>query len=71
MLHFSEIYPFPSIEGFDYLTVLKNAKICLCIENNATGQFAHLMRAETGYEFRQKSIDLMEDRSPWRVFLEN
>ena len=54
MLHFSELYPFPSIEGFDYLTVMKNAKLCLCIENNATGQFAHLMRAETGYEFTAK-----------------
>ena len=54
MLHFSEIYPFPSIDGFDYLTVMKNSKLCLCIENNATGQFAHLMRAETGYEFKAK-----------------
>lgn len=54
MLHFSEIYPFPSVDGFDYLTVMKNAKLCLCIENNATGQFAHLMRAETGYEFKAK-----------------
>jgi 2-oxoglutarate/2-oxoacid ferredoxin oxidoreductase subunit alpha len=54
MLHFSEIYPFPSIDGFDYLTVMKNAKLCICIENNATGQFAHLMRAETGYEFTSR-----------------
>jgi len=51
MVHFSEIYPFPPVDGFDYLTVMKNAKLCLCIEHNATGQFAHLMRAETGYEF--------------------
>ena len=54
MLHFSEIYPFPSVDGFDYLTVMKNAKLCLCIEHNATGQFAHLMKAETGYEFKAK-----------------
>jgi len=52
MLHFSEIYPFPSTDKFDYMTVLKNAKLSICIENNATGQFARLMRAETGFEFK-------------------
>jgi 2-oxoglutarate ferredoxin oxidoreductase subunit alpha len=54
VLHFSELYPFPSTDVFDYLKILKNAKISICIENNATGQFARLMRAETGYEFRKK-----------------
>ena len=54
MLHFSEIYPYPSIEIFDYLNILNNAKLTICIENNATGQFARLMRAETGYEFKEK-----------------
>jgi len=54
MLHFSELYPFPATEGFDYLTLLRNAKTSVCIENNATGQFARLMRAETGYEFSAK-----------------
>jgi 2-oxoglutarate ferredoxin oxidoreductase subunit alpha len=52
MLHFSEIYPFPSTDEFDYLSIMNSAKLCLCIEHNATGQFAHLMRAETGYEFK-------------------
>lgn len=52
MLHFSEIYPFPSTERSDYLNILNNAKLTICIENNATGQFARLMRAETGYEFK-------------------
>ena len=51
VLHFSEIYPFPSTNEFDYLKILKNAKLAICIENNATGQFARLMRTETGYEF--------------------
>ena len=51
MLHFSEIYPFPATDTFDYLKVMKSAKLTACIENNATGQFARLMRAETGYEF--------------------
>ena len=62
MLHFSEIYPFlpqppPSRGGgegrveFDYLKLLRGAKLTICIENNATGQFARLMKAETGYSF--------------------
>ncbi|MDP2167607.1 MAG: 2-oxoacid:acceptor oxidoreductase subunit alpha [Thermodesulfovibrionales bacterium] len=51
MLHFSEIYPFPSAEKFDYPGMLRAAKVSVCIENNATGQFALLMRAETGYVF--------------------
>lgn len=54
MLHFSEVYPFPSTEKFDYLGILNNAKTAICIENNATGQFARLMRAETGYEFKKR-----------------
>ncbi|MFA6054356.1 MAG: 2-oxoacid:acceptor oxidoreductase subunit alpha [Thermodesulfovibrionales bacterium] len=54
MLHFSEIYPFPETEKFDYLSLLENARMTICIENNAGGQFAKLMRAETGYEFTAK-----------------
>ena len=33
---------------------MNSAKLCLCIEHNATGQFASMMRAETGYEFKAK-----------------
>jgi 2-oxoglutarate ferredoxin oxidoreductase subunit alpha len=51
LLHFSELFPFPSTDAFDYLNVLRNARLAVCVENNATGQFARLMRAETGYEF--------------------
>jgi len=54
MLHFSEIYPFPSNENLRYLDVLRNAKLTICVENNATGQFARLMRAEKGYEFHTR-----------------
>lgn len=50
-LNFTEIYPFPPIEKFDYLNILNTAKLTICIENNATGQFARLMKAETGYTF--------------------
>jgi len=69
MLHFSEIYPFPSMksnpsptpltqeekvstgETSDYLSLLNNAKQAICIEHNATGQFARLIKAERGYTF--------------------
>ncbi len=51
MLHFSELHPFPSTEKFDYLETLNNARLAVCIENNATGQFSRLMRAERGYVF--------------------
>ncbi len=69
MLHFSEMYPFPSIknnpspmpitqeekvsekEKSDYHSLLNNAKQAICIEHNATGQFARLMKAERGYTF--------------------
>ena len=54
MLHFSEIYPLPSSEKLGYLDMLRNAKLTICVENNATGQFARLMRAEKGYEFHAR-----------------
>lgn len=53
MLHFSEIYPLPERDRFDYLELLEKADLVVCIENNATGQFAKLFRAETGFEFKQ------------------
>jgi 2-oxoglutarate ferredoxin oxidoreductase subunit alpha len=51
MLHFSEVFPLPHIEPFDYIGALRNAKKTICIEHNATGQFERLLRAEQGYEF--------------------
>lgn len=51
MLHFSEIYPFADTIQFDYIGFLNKASLAISIENNATGQFARLMRAETGYKF--------------------
>ncbi len=49
MMHFSEVYPFPDTAENGYLQILKKAKRTICIENNATGQFAHLLKAETGF----------------------
>ncbi|MBM2838604.1 MAG: 2-oxoglutarate oxidoreductase, alpha subunit [Deltaproteobacteria bacterium] len=54
MLHFSEIFPFPATDKFNYLKILSEAWLSICIENNATGQFARLVRAETGFEFKHK-----------------
>jgi len=51
MLHFSELYPFPAIDRFDFIGYLGHADLTICIEQNALGQFARLMKAETGYEF--------------------
>ena len=51
MLHFSEISPFPGTGRLDYLRLLRSARLTICVEQNATGQFARLMRTETGYEF--------------------
>lgn len=52
MLHFSELYPFPSHN--EYIRLLKNAKLSICVENNATGQFAKLIRSETGFVFNHR-----------------
>ena len=49
MLHFAEVYPFPLLEKFDFVDLLKQAVITICIENNATGQFATLLWMETGF----------------------
>jgi 2-oxoglutarate ferredoxin oxidoreductase subunit alpha len=49
MLHFSEVCPFPDLEGQHLLAVLQEAALTICIENNATGQFQRLLRAETGF----------------------
>jgi 2-oxoglutarate ferredoxin oxidoreductase subunit alpha len=54
MLHFSEIFPFPSYQEFDYLEILEKAKVTICIEQNASGQFARLMKTEIGFEFTGK-----------------
>ncbi|MDM7919316.1 MAG: 2-oxoacid:acceptor oxidoreductase subunit alpha, partial [Methanosarcina sp.] len=42
-VHFSQIYPFPELDRFDYIEFLKNANLVISIENNASGQFAKLM----------------------------
>lgn len=54
MLHFSEVYPLPVDKRLDFLDILDNSKLTVCVENNATGRFARYLRAETGYEFKAR-----------------
>ncbi len=51
LLHFSEVYPLPDTDRFDYLQYLRSAARTICIEQNATGQFERLVKAETCFEF--------------------
>jgi 2-oxoglutarate ferredoxin oxidoreductase subunit alpha len=53
MLFFSELWPFPV---GDYLEILVEAPTVVCVEGNATGQFAKLFRMETGYHFRRQVL---------------
>jgi len=46
-LEFFDLYPFKAEETQD---LLERVEASLCIEGNYTGQFAHLLRAETGYK---------------------
>jgi 2-oxoglutarate ferredoxin oxidoreductase subunit alpha len=52
MMHFSELFPFPDLEQRGYLQLLHRARLAVCIENNATGQLARLIRAETGIQIK-------------------
>ena len=45
-LHFKYLLPFHSREATE---ILQRCKRTICIENNATGQFARHLRGETGY----------------------
>jgi 2-oxoglutarate ferredoxin oxidoreductase subunit alpha len=50
MLFFSHVYPLP--QG-PYLKKLAGARRTVCVEQNATGQFASLVRSETGFAFHE------------------
>ena len=47
MIHFSQLWPFPCKEA---VRMLSKANMIVVVEQNATAQFAHLLRAETGIE---------------------
>jgi 2-oxoglutarate ferredoxin oxidoreductase subunit alpha len=54
MLHFSEICPLPLTSKLDYIRIMSEAKVSICLEQNATGQFARLIRTETGFVFTHR-----------------
>jgi 2-oxoglutarate ferredoxin oxidoreductase subunit alpha len=47
MLHLNELWPFPAKAVADAVSKARNS---YAIENNATGQLAYLIKAETGYD---------------------
>ncbi len=51
VLHFSQVWPLVEEQFLDRLTVAKKA---VCVEGNATGQLARLIRRETGFEFSSR-----------------
>lgn len=53
LLHFNELWPFPSEAAVD---VLAKAEDSYVVENNATGQLAHLIQAETGRKVSGKIL---------------
>jgi 2-oxoglutarate ferredoxin oxidoreductase subunit alpha len=53
MMHFSELYPFPEAGREEFMGTLQAARAAICIENNASGRFASLVRMETGFAFER------------------
>ena len=53
MVHISAVWPFPS-EALREL--MEGAQQFIVVESNATGQMAHLIRAETGLEASRKIL---------------
>jgi len=53
LVHFNELYPFPAESA---ARALKDARRIIAVENNATAQLAHLVRAETGYQVTAKIL---------------
>jgi 2-oxoglutarate ferredoxin oxidoreductase subunit alpha len=51
-LYFKQVYPFPE----KAIPLIEKAKEVICIENNATGQFAKLVRRETGLAVHKKIL---------------
>ncbi len=52
ILHFSQVYPLPN-ETSDYL---KKARKTVIVENNATSQFAKLIKLHTGIDIRERIL---------------
>jgi 2-oxoglutarate ferredoxin oxidoreductase subunit alpha len=53
LIHFNEIWPFPVQAA---TKALSGAKVIYDVESNATGQLAHILRAETGKKVDAKIL---------------
>jgi 2-oxoglutarate ferredoxin oxidoreductase subunit alpha len=53
MLHLNELWPFPTKAVVDAISKAHNSYV---IENNATGQLAQLIKAETGYDVSKRIL---------------
>ncbi len=53
MMHFSEIWPFPADA---FLKGIDKSVFAIDVESNATGQMAHIIRAETGFKVDAKIL---------------
>ncbi|UCG54752.1 MAG: 2-oxoacid:acceptor oxidoreductase subunit alpha, partial [Dehalococcoidia bacterium] len=53
MLHLNELWPFPAVAIAGALSKIQRSYV---IENNATGQLAHLIKSETGYDVSGKIL---------------
>jgi len=49
-LHFSQVWPLVPEQFMEYL---ENAREVVCVEGNALGQFARLIRRETGFQMKK------------------
>lgn len=52
-MHFRQVWP---LVTDDYIHYLKGARRVVTVENNNLGQFARLMRRESGFEIREKVL---------------
>ena len=53
MLHFPQVWPMIPEQFLNYL---ENAKQVVCVESNATGQLAQLIRRETGFNIERRIL---------------
>ncbi len=52
-LHFSQVWP---LNPANFAQILKNAGKVVCVEGNATAQFARLIRRETGFNIEKRIL---------------
>ncbi|WP_406662512.1 2-oxoacid:acceptor oxidoreductase subunit alpha [Methanolobus sp. ZRKC3] len=53
LVHYNYVYPFPASQTRE---ILRRSKKIICVEGNATGQFARLLTSDTGVELTGKIL---------------